>query len=262
MRILMCPPDHFDIDYEINAWMDTSNRVDRMRAKTQWQALKKIYESLSWQVEVMPAEPGWPDIVFTANAGLVVDGRVLLSRFRYPERQGETEYDRRWLISAGFEIVEPKNRFEGEGDALVFGDKILAGSGFRSDASVHPELAATFPGYDVISLRMVRPDFYHIDTCLGIIDDHTIVLFPDALDSESQDIIRQQARYVIEVDEADAKQFGCNLVSDGKTVVMPSGTSKLAVALQSRGYEVREADISEFLKSGGGVKCLTLTLRG
>jgi N-dimethylarginine dimethylaminohydrolase len=261
MRVLMCPPEYFDVEYEINAWMDTANKVDRALAKRQWQAIKAIYLDLGWQVETMPAAEHWPDIVFTANAALVIDGKALLSLFRYPERQGETGFNGTWLAHHGFDIAWPQNQFEGEGDALVWGKKILAGSGFRSDSSVHPEIQATFPNYELLSLRMTRPDFYHIDTCIGVVDVDTLVYFPDAFDEESQKIIAKHAQNLIEVSEADAKKFGCNLVSDGVNIVMPSGTVTLASDLRDKGYQIQEADISEFLKSGGGVKCLTLTLR-
>ena len=242
--------------------MQTSNKVDHTAALRQWNDLRSLYESLGWDVEVLPAEKGWPDLVFTANAGLVIDNRVLLARFKYPERQGETPINEAWFTKHNFQdITVPERDFEGEGDALVWNNYIFAGSGFRSDEASHPEIAEFFPDYHVITMKMIRDDFYHIDTCLSILSEDTVAFLPSAFDQESGDKLREIVPNVIECDETSAKAFGLNLMSDGTDVVLAHNAYSFHKQLQDAGFSIHPTPITEFLKSGGGVKCLSLVLR-
>lgn len=261
MRILMCKPTFFDVEYEINAWMHKSNPVDRQAAAKQWEDLHSKYLELGFDIELIEPVEHLPDMVFTANGALVIDGKVALPRFRFPERQPETEHFRKWFESNNFsELLMPDNDFEGEGDALVFGDKILAGWGFRSDRDSHAELSQFFDR-KVVSLHLINQHFYHVDTCLAILDNHTLAYFPDAFDEEAQALVHEVAERVIEVNEDDAKAFGLNAMSDGKNVVCSDRATGFHKQLEEAGFNPIPTPISEFQKSGGGVKCMTLSLR-
>lgn len=258
----MCRPDFFEVTYEINAWMKTENAVDTEKAKKQWQGLYDLYLKLGYDVHLIDPVDGLPDMVFTANGAIVIDSTVMLPRFKFAERQPETEHFRLWFEANGYPSTHmPTHDFEGEGDALVIGDYILAGWGFRSDIESHQELAELYPDKKVLSIHLVDPRFYHIDTCLTVIDDTTIAYFPPAFDEESQQLLQKTFENVIEVSEEDAQVFGLNTFSDGHNIVMSSATSELAEQYRARGYTVHELDLSEFRKSGGGIKCLTLSLR-
>jgi N-dimethylarginine dimethylaminohydrolase len=260
-HVLMCAPEHFDIEYEINPWMDTDNQVDQGEAQRQWQQLTEIYKKLHYQIELIEPSKGLPDMVFTANGGLVIDGKVMLPRFKYRERQPETPLFAEWFQTNGFPRVHmPKNHFEGEGDALVFGDVILAGWGFRSDREAHRELENFF-GRTVISLHLVNENFYHLDTCLTILDDKTLAYFPGAFDETSRKALELVSKKLIEVDEEDAKAFGLNAVSDGENVILSDRAQGLIKQLRKEGFKPHPTSTGEFQKSGGGVKCLTLELR-
>ena len=242
--------------------MNKENAVDTAKAQKQWKSLYELYKKLNYDVQLIEPIEGLPDMVFTANGALVIDGKAMLPRFKFPERQPETEHFRLWLESSGYqETVMPKHDFEGEGDALVAGKYILAGWGFRSDRESHAELAQLYSSHKVLSLHLVDPRFYHIDTCLTVIDDSTVAFFPPAFDEESQAKIHEIFENAVEVSEPDAKVFGLNTFSDGKNIVMSTATKKLADQYRQMGYIVHELDLSEFRKSGGGIKCLTLTLR-
>lgn len=260
--ILMCAPTHFDIEYEINPWMHTDNQVVAKLAAVQWQKLYKSYaETLGWDVQLITPVKGLPDMVFTANGALVIDGKVALPRFRYPQRQPESEYFRRWFEAAGYtDILMPEHDFEGEGDALVWNDIILAGCGFRSDQASHAELADFF-GKKVIDIRLVDARFYHLDTCLSVVSNDTIALWPKAFSEDSLKKIHELVPNVIEASDDDALVYGLNAMSDGKNIVVPEGANNLMIKYRARGMTVYPTPISEFQKSGGGVKCLTLELR-
>ncbi len=260
--VLMCPPDHFDIEYEINAWMHTDQPVEHATAVQQWQKLYSIYtHELKWDVKLMAAANGLPDLVFTANGGLVISGQVALPRFRQPERQGETALDEAWFKANGFtELFLPSHDFEGEGDALPWNDLIFAGYPWRTDKPAHAELA-TFFNRKVISLQLTSASFYHLDTALTIIDDQTVAVFPEAFTEESLKQIHEIVPRVVTSSHDDGYAYGLNAMSDGHNIVLSETAHGLINTYREMGYNPIPTPIGEYQKSGGGVKCLTLEIR-
>ena len=258
---LMCPPEHFAVSYSINAWMDLTVPVDRDLALAQWTALRQTYLDLGHRVEVIHPLPGLPDMVFAANGGLVVEGRALGARFTHPERAAEAPAYLRRLAAAGLtEVVEPVATNEGEGDFLVVGDLVLAGTGFRTDPRAHGEVQELF-GVPVVSLRLVDPRFYHLDTALAVLDDSTVAYFPGAFSPGSLRVLQRLFPDAVLAGEEDAVVLGLNAVSDGRHVVLPAAARALAAQLAERGFEPVGVDLSELLKAGGSVKCCTMELR-
>lgn len=260
--ILMCPPTYFDIEYEINPWMHTDNRVDPETARRQWQQLHDIYtRQLGWQVHLMPAAERLPDLVFTANGGLVIGPKVALPCFRQPERQGETPLFEAWFRSQGWsQILQPAHDFEGEGDALLWNDVLFAGYPWRSDKQSHAALAAHF-GVQVVALQLTDARFYHLDTAFTVVDRHTVALYPGAFTPESVDTVRRIVPKVIVAEPADALAYGLNALSDGESIVLSDRAAGLIQQYRRLGMQVCPTPIGEFQKSGGGVKCLSLELR-
>ena len=260
-RFLMCRPSHFDVRYSINPWMDVQAPVDSGRAVRQWERLVALYESLGHQVELIEPEPGLPDMVFAANAGTVIAGRVLCSRFRHAERLPEEEAYRRWFAAAGLAVVVPTAVNEGEGDFALVGDRLLGAWGFRSERASHAEAAAAFDR-PVLSLELVDPRWYHLDTALTVLGDDHIAYYPAAFSDESQALLRAAFPDGVIAAEADATVLGLNATSDGHRVVLPAQAERLADQLAAAGYEPHPLDLSELLKAGGSIKCCTLELRG
>lgn len=149
---------------------------------------------------------------------------------------------------------------EGEGDFLAAGELILAGTGFRTEPAAHRE-AQEFFGRPVVSLQLTDPRYYHLDTALAVLDDHTIAYYPPALSPGSRQALRRLFPDAIEASDHDAETFGLNAVSDGYHVVLPAAATDLTRALRVRGYEPVPVELSEFLKAGGGAKCCTLEIR-
>ncbi|WP_084754213.1 dimethylargininase [Pseudonocardia thermophila] len=256
----MCPPTYFDVTYTINPWMDPTVPVDKERAMAQWSALRDTYLQLGHRVDLLEPLPGLPDMVFAANGATVVGGRVLGARFRHPQRAAEAEAHLAWFRAAGFTVVEAEYVNEGEGDLLVVGDVVLAGSGFRTDPAAHRE-ASIVLGRPVISLELVDPRFYHLDTAIAVLDDTTIAWLPAAFSPASQEIVRRSYPDAIEASPADAEVLGLNAVSDGRHVVLPAAATGLAEQIAERGFVPVPVDLSELLKAGGGAKCCTLEVR-
>jgi len=258
---LMCPPEHFDVTYAINPWMRPDAPVDPALAMRQWETLRQTYASLGHSVSTIAPVGGLPDMVFAANGGTVIDGEVLGVRFRYPQRAAEAEAYLDWFRANGWPVHEAEHVNEGEGDILVTGDgSILAGYGFRSDFAAGAELAAAF-GRRVVSLRLVDPRFYHLDTALCVLDATTAMYYPAAFDDAGRAALASIFTELIEAKDEDAEVLGLNAVSDGHHVVLAAAATGLAHSLRSRGFEVVPADMSELLKAGGGAKCCTLELR-
>ena len=269
-RYLMCRPEHFTVSYRINPWMDPANPTDTAKAVRQWQALYDAYVALGHEVELIDPVPGLPDMVYTANGGFIVDGRALGVRFRVDERRGEERPFMDWFAAHGFEVVEPVEVQEGEGDFLLVGDTILAGTGFRSVGDSHRELAEVF-GREVISLRLIDPRFYHLDTAITVLDPvegptgverANIAYLPSAFDEASQRVLAERYPDAIHVSDADGAVFGLNAASDGLHVFVSPRATGFAAQLEERGYIPVPIDLSELLLGGGGIKCCTLELRG
>ena len=259
---LMCPPEYFAVTYAINPWMRPDAPVDAARAMRQWTALRATYESLGHSVATIEPVAELPDMVFAANGATVVDGTVLGVRFRYPERDGEAEAYLSWFRSQGYARVHsPAYVNEGEGDILVAGDALLAGHGFRSEVAAATELEAVF-GRRVVSLRLVDPRFYHLDTALCVLDASTAMYYPAAFDDAGRAALATAFDELIEAKDEDAEALGLNAVSDGLHVVLAQQADGLARSLFARGFVPVPVDMSELLKAGGGAKCCTLELRG
>ncbi len=261
-RFLMCAPTHYGIRYEINPWMSVKRQADARLAQRQWHALRAVLLRLGARVRLLRAQPGVPDLVFTANAGLVHQRTLIVSRFRHVQRQREVPYIERHFRRAGYRIARLPSpyRFEGEGDALWMNDTLVFGFRFRSDAPAHEFLATTLRAR-VVPVELADRRFYHLDTCFCPLDGATALWFPKAFDRYGRAAIEHLVEDLIPVSEADAKRFACNAVVLGKTVVMQAGVSaSLARALTRRGFGIEPVDLSEFLKAGGSAKCLVLRL--
>nr|WP_231948724.1 dimethylargininase [Jiangella alkaliphila] len=256
---VMCRPDHFAVHYSINVWMDPARPVDHDRALAQWKTLRATYERLGHRVHQLDPRPGLPDMVFAANGAFVVGDRALGARFRELVRADEAPAHRAWLGAAGVAVTEPVAVNEGEGDFAWAGGRILAGAGFRSDPAAHAELAAVFD-VPVVPLELVDPRFYHLDTALAVLDRRTIAYYPPAFAPASQEVLATLFPEAIVATEADALVLGLNAVSDGRHVVLAAQARELADAVARAGFEPVPVDVSELLKSGGGVKCATLEL--
>ncbi len=274
-RYLMCRPEHFTVSYTINPWMEPANPTDTALAVRQWQTLYETYLALGHEVELIDPIPGLPDMVYTANGGFVVDGTAYGARFRYQERVPEGPAFMEWFREHGFDVVEPAEVNEGEGDFLLVGSTILAGTGFRSTGDSHREVGEVFDR-EVVSLTLVDPRFYHLDTAIAVLDPEdastspaagvperaNIAYLPHAFDDASQRVLAERYPDAIRVSDEDGAVFGLNSASDGLNVVISPRAKRFEAQLRERGYNPVLVDLSELLLGGGGIKCCTLELRG
>ncbi|MBI2918237.1 MAG: amidinotransferase [Chloroflexi bacterium] len=266
-RLLMCPPDYFGIEYEINPWMDVRHQPDHELAAQQWQGLyRALTEKMGALVELLQPMPGLPDLVFTANAGWAQGDLFIAANFRYSVRARETPHFVAWFRERGCRIVELGRTefFEGEGDILPCGDELFAGYRFRSDIRSHLRVGEIL-GRRVLSLELMDARFYHLDTCFLPLGqskgDARAAYFPGAFDEYGRKVLREYTSELIEVSEKEAERFACNAVVVGRQIVMNTGCPTLRHALEERGYTVHETPLDQFLKSGGSAKCLVLFLR-
>jgi N-dimethylarginine dimethylaminohydrolase len=262
-RILMCRPDHYGIEYEINPWMSRSRGSTPERAARQWRDLHDALRSLGVAVELMTPRQGLPDLVFTANAGLVFKKRFFSSRFRHEVRAREEPYFDAWFAEHDFSVEHlPEDLyFEGAGDALFCGPTLFAGYRIRSDVRGHQYLAKQL-GKEVLPLELVDPRFYHLDTCFCPLAPGEAIYFPPAFDTYGRKVLQNRIPNLLEVHEEEALRFGCNAVVIGKTLITNTGCERLAADLQKLTYQTIAVELDEFLKAGGSAKCLTLRLDG
>jgi N-dimethylarginine dimethylaminohydrolase len=259
-RFLVCEPRHFGVQYAINPWMHPDTRIDVDLAQEQWQSLIRAYLAHGHSVETVAPVPGLPDMVFAANAAVVVGGRVLGSLFLAPERRPESTHYDLWFKTAGYDVHHPGSVCEGEGDLVPTGRYVLAGTGFRTTRDAHHE-AQEFFGVPVIGLTLVDPYLYHLDTALFVLDDHNIAYFPGAFSHGSRQVLARLYPDAVLATRADAMAFGLNSVSDGRHVFIAPRAEALAARLADHGYVPVPVDLSEFHKAGGGIKCCTQEIR-
>lgn len=263
---LMCPPEYFTVSYAINPFMDPTVPTDTALALRQWKSVRQAYLDLGHDVEFLAPVPGLVDMVFAANGGFTLDGRAYVARFAFAERAAEADSFRAFFGTHGFETHGALVTNEGEGDFAVAGGVILAGYGFRSTLDSHRDLARIF-GREVLSLRLVDNRFYHLDVALTVLDSEAvdgparIAYLPSAFDEASQALLAERFPDSILVSEAEAAILALNSVSDGRNVVVAEAAVDYIRDLTAAGYDPVPVDLSELLKGGGGVKCVTQELR-
>ncbi len=262
-HILMCPPDYYGIEYEINPWMSRQRQANHVLAVQQWTDLKDVLTELGARVSLLTPVAGLPDLVFTANAALIYRKRAILSRFLHIQRQGEENLDADWLSEHGFDVerLGPTTYFEGAGDALFCGDTLFAGYRRRSDARSHQEVAKRIDSR-VIPMELVDAYYYHLDTCFCPLAPGIAIVHWGAFDEYGQHALREHVPQLIEVDPEEAKSFACNAVVVGSTVVTNTGCPRLHAELRRLDFRAESTPLSEFVKAGGSAKCLTLRLDG
>lgn len=258
--VLMCRPEFFTVSYRINPWMHPDEPTDTSLAVRQWNELYKIYVDLGFEVHLIEPIAGLPDMVYAANGGFVIDNIAYGARFTYPQRQPEGPAYMEWFGANGFDVRDPREINEGEGDFLLVAGVILAGTGFRTATNSHAEAAGIY-GREVVSLNLINPSFYHLDTAIAVLDDSNIAYLPSAFDAPSLEKIRSLFPDAVVVNEEDAAVLGLNSFSDGYNVVIAARAKDFERQLRERGYNPIGVDLSELLLGGGGVKCCTLELR-
>ena len=262
--VLMCRPEFFSVSYRINPWMHPEEPTDTSTALEQWQKLYELYLTLGHEVHLIDPVEGLPDMVYAANGGFVLDGIAYGARFQYAERAPEGPAYMEWFRANGFDVREPVSVNEGEGDYLLVGDTIYAGTGFRSDAASHDELRRIYDR-EVVTLRLVDPHFYHLDTAFAVLDSAggpaSVAYLPTAFDDASRALLEERFPDAVHVTGADAAVLGLNSFSDGRNIVIASRAVDFDLQLRERGYVPHGVDLSELLLGGGGVKCCTLELR-
>ena len=262
MRFLMCAPSFYGIEYEINPWMNRARQSDPKRAQRQWSSLRRILEEqLSLDVRLVNAQPGLPDMVFTANAGLAWKNQFIVSNFRYDVRRGEAPHFEAWFHNLGFEIVRlpQEHYFEGEGDLLQCGELWFAGYHIRSDLLAHQKVAEIIED-EILSLELTSDWYYHLDTCFCPLSDKHALFYPPAFDSYALAVLAKHIPDLIPVTPEEAAQFACNAIVAGRDIVMNTGCPRVRQKLEALGFRIFEVPLDEFIKAGGSAKCLVLRI--
>jgi N-dimethylarginine dimethylaminohydrolase len=261
-HMLVCPPTWFTVDYEINPWMHKDDQVDPAIAMRQFRKLVALYRRLGCTIATIPPAKGLPDMVFTANGAVVRGKTAVIANFRYAQRRAETPLFARWFRARGFRVVRMPRAaiLEGQGEAFFVNGRLFAGYGFRANRASHRVLARVF-GTPVVSLKLVDPRWYHLDTCFCPLARGMVLYYPGAFDAASRARIRKFTTRAIPVSRSEALDFVCNSVPIGDTLVTGSHPSAKTVrALERIGYSVITVPLGEFKKSGGGARCLTLNI--
>jgi len=261
----MCPPDYFTVEYVINPWMaGQEDTLSLEKAQEQWHVLRDVVAQFA-EIVIIEPHPKLPDMVFTANAGVVYGNKAIASHFMPMERRAEEPIFKQWFRDNGFELLDldEKIGFEGAGDCLLDrgGPWLWTGFGFRTEIEAHPKIAQFFD-IELVSIRLTDARFYHIDTCFCPLTGGYLMYHPPAFDYDSRIAIESRipAHKRIVVDTLDAGNFACNAINIGDNVILNKASEPLKAQLMLAGFNVHECNLSEFLKAGGSAKCLSLKL--
>ncbi len=260
MKITMCPPDFFGVKYEINPWMHLENQPNLELAKKQWLGAMSIFKSLGIEVDVMESKECCPDMVFTANSGLPVGDKFILSNFTFKERTPEEALFKDFFSKKFKEVIElPKDvKFEGQGEAFFAGNKLFLGSGFRSSKGAKKEIGKYLPkGCEIVQLELINPKFYHLDTALQHIGENIFLVSKNAF---SENSLKEIQKYgdLIHLSQEDSDAFCANCIVFEKNIIMSNPSKELEEKLKTLGFGVLKNNMSEFLKSGGAIRCISL----
>ncbi len=253
----MCKPTHFQIKYKINPWMKLET-VNKSLAMYQWKSLVNIYKKLGIKVSIINQDKNFPDMVFAADQGIVLKDKILISNFKYKERQGESILYRKWFIKNNIKVETIPNDiiFEGGGESVDFKNNLLVGVGFRTNLSAINYLSKKVDK-KIITLKLINDSFYHLDTCLFVLDDKYIFYYPQAFSKSSITTIKTLSENIFEISEKEASNFAANSVFINGTVIIQANNPAFKNKIESLGYKVVKVDVGEFAKAGGGIHCLT-----
>lgn len=268
-RTLMVEPTHFSVEYVINPHMtDNVGTVDKIEAQNEWEKIKSTFSQIGIEPQVIEGQEGLPDMVFCANQSLPFikkNGKkhVFMSIMHAEQRKQEVPYIEQWFRQAGYKIhfldENEIDDFEGCGDAIWHTGKRLlwGGYGYRSSIKAYRQISETFD-VPIIALQLVDEAFYHLDTCLCVLDQNTVLIYPGAFTDEGLELINSIFDQVIKASEYEAKKlFACNATCpDGKNVIIQQGCTDVNKKLRDAGFSVHEVRTYEFLKSGGSVFCM------
>lgn len=259
-QILMSSPEYFKVEYSINPWMISGTKVDLELAQYQWENLKTTIENAGAEVKVVPPNEKYPDLVFTANSGIINNNDVLISNFKYEERRGEEDLYSNWFNDNGYNVsrIPAEFKFEGRGDAFVYGNHLVGSYGIRSDKEALLFIAEQFELEPMI-VELAEEKFYHLDTCFQNLPSGDAIFYPDAFIDKSLSTFESLFN-LIPVTENDANKLACNAVVVNDTIIFPSEDIEVIKTVENLGLQTAVADVSEFLKSGGACQCLVIAL--
>ena len=272
-EVLMVRPLHYSVDYVINPHMaDQVGNVDKIEANNEWNLVRSLFDQIGINIHVIEDQEGLPDMVFCANQSLPYideDGNehVFMSIMHADERKDEVPYIEQWYRQNGYKIhyldEDKINDFEGCGDAIWHTGKRLlwGGYGYRSSLEAYETISDTFD-VPILALELVDESFYHLDTCLCVLDEQTALIYPEAFTDEGLEMISKIFDTVIQASKYEAEElFACNAsCPDGRNVIIQQGCTDVNKNLRDNGFSVHEVSTYEFLKSGGSVFCMKMLL--
>lgn len=272
-EVLMVRPLHYSVDYVINPHMaDQVGKVDTIEAQNEWELVRSLFDQTGLKVRIIEDQEGLPDMVFCANQSLPYidengDRHVLMSIMHADQRKKEVPYIEQWYRRNGYEVnyldEDQINDFEGCGDAIWHTGKRLlwGGHGYRSSKEAYKQISDLFD-IPIITLELVSESFYHLDTCFCVLNESTVLIYPDAFTEEGLELIHSVFDKVIEASKYEAEElFACNAsCPDGRNVIIQQGCTDVNKNLRDAGFSVHEVSTYEFLKSGGSVFCMKMLL--
>ncbi len=266
-KVLLCPADFYQIE-PINGisrkWMSEGYEMDYALCKKQHQALVQAYQDNGVEVELIDAKEGLTYQIFARDFGICVKEGVVLGHFKEPCRQEETALYEKKLKELGVPIVArcTNGCFEGGDFCFLDENTLLMGIIDRTDLAGFESIKAQLSdlGYEMSPIYVDRK-YLHIDIIINIIAKDTVIICPELLPDGIVQRFRRRNFKMIEITKEEVLEYAANIQGLGNGKVISACTNtKTNQRMRDLGLEVIEVDISEIVKGGGGIHCMTFPL--
>ncbi len=255
-KIYMNFPTFYDLKYNINPWMSKNKKPNLDLAQKQWLSLYHTIKNWEIKLEVLENYLS-PDSVFIADSGIIYGNKFVLSNFKFAERKEETKGWQQYF-SKNYKVIDVSSYgcYEGSGDSFIIKDFFICGYGYRTCESVAKKIGDILELQSIL-LELVDNNFFHLDTCLAFLDTENLIFYPPAISYLSKKYLENNFN-CFDIPKEEAFMFGCNLVQHKKNLILQQGCNKIADIARKLDFQVYFQNLSEFIKAGGGAKCLTL----
>lgn len=266
-KVLMCPPKYFRIEFRINPYMDPGNpkkQVDSQKAWREWNCLYLAIKGMGVKIDLLRPVRGIPDLVFPADMGFVVNPSisrktVVLSNFRWPERQKETPHYERYLRKKKYKIIKIPRHISFEINVRETDNFYLLGYGIRNDKEGIKYLRKYFDK-PVYPLKLVSPWFYHLSCALAVLNNDTVMYYPKAFDDKSVKLLKKLFKNNVILTKKEVLNLAGNCIVINNKILINYMTHRLRKIFNKLNFDFMEISVDEFIKAGGAVNCMVFVL--
>jgi dimethylargininase len=206
---------------------------------------------LGLQVEVLPAEPDYPDAYFVEDPAVVTSEVAIITIPGAPARQGE-QHSIAEALSRHRPLahIQPPGNVEG-GDVLQVGRHFFIGLSERTNEDGARQLGQILARHGYTCTTVPVGLGLHLKSSVNIVAPDVLLLSEEFA---GRPAFAGYQHIVLDKDEA----YASNTLYINGTLIMPAGFPRTRARLETLGQPIIELDVSEVQKMDGGLTCMSL----